>query len=61
MKLGIAGTIAVAHISGDFIQRNINYWLAINPDVEVIDIKISTCANHEKRSVDALIIYRKDY
>lgn len=60
MDLGVAGTIAVKHVTGGDIGKSINYWLEKNPDTEVIDIKFSASANDSDWTTDALIIYRKD-
>lgn len=60
VELGVAGTIAVKQISGDFIAEDINKWLEENADVVVIDIKFSASATSDEWGVDALIIYRKD-
>lgn len=60
MELGVAGTIAVAQISGEVIENDLNLWLEKHPEVEVIDIKFSASANKEDWASDALIIYRKE-
>ncbi len=60
MEYGVAGTIAVRQISGEFIQQDINRWLMDNPDKEVIDIKMSASSNQGNWNTDALIIYRRD-
>lgn len=60
MELGVAGAIAVAQISGDDIQGDINKWLNDHADVEIIDIKFSASAVMDSWGTDALIIYRKE-
>lgn len=59
MELGVAGTIAVEQISGDWIQPEINTWLQNNADVEVLEIKFSASATSDDWGNNALIIYRK--
>lgn len=60
LELGVAGTLAVAQISGEVIEIDVNLWLERNPEVEVIDIKFSTSATHDNWGSEALIIYRKE-
>ena len=60
MELGVARNIAVAHIAGGNLEKEINDWLSNNPEVEVIDIKFAASANESDWATDALIIYRKE-
>lgn len=60
MDLGVAGNLAVAHIEGGNIEKEMNKWLSNNPDTEVIDIKFAASATTDDWGTDALIIYRKE-
>jgi len=60
VELGVAGTIAVKQISGEFVEVDVNLWLERNPEVEVIDIKFTSSATYDSWGTDALIIYRKE-
>mgnify|MGYP006946494800 CR=1 FL=1 len=58
--LGVAGTIGVVQLSGAYVDGDINRWLELNPDVEIIDIKFAANATSEDWNSEALIIYRKE-
>lgn len=61
MDIGVSGTIAVKHLTGsDNIEKLLNDWLEENPDVEVVDIKVSSHSNGLQFFDNALIIYRKE-
>lgn len=59
MGLGKARNIRVKQIVGNTVdvQREINTWLAVNQNLEVIDIKFVASATHDEWGNDALIIY----
>jgi hypothetical protein len=60
MELGTSGTIAVKQFSSfEDVDKHINRWLEDNPDIEVIDIKISTSVRKDYWATDALVVYRK--
>lgn len=50
MDLGVAGTIRTVVLGAD----DVNKWLSVYQDVEVVDIKFSSGEKH----ADVLIIYR---
>ena len=59
MDLGLAGTLAVIHIEGGNLEKEINDWLSNNSDTQVIDIKFAASANESDWATDAMIIYRR--
>lgn len=51
--------VRVKQFSGAYVEKSINEWLEKNPEVVVVDIKISSCCQDEEWMVDALLIYKE--
>jgi hypothetical protein len=60
LELGVAASIGVKQISGEFVDDEINRWLKDNSDIGIIEIKFSASAQGDEWGVDALIIFRKE-
>lgn len=59
-EIGVAGSVEVKHLAGVQVDHAINRWIEKNPNVEIIDVKMTSAATNDEWMTDVLIIYRKE-